>query len=153
QQWHIVSRWQEYEGEARANLLRMIALAFFYCVHLLNYFGLHLGSLVYSPVAGIDRKFHVAATALACTWASIGLAVHLALRHRYFPRFLKFISTGGDALLLTMMLLLADGPKSPLVSIYFLIIAVATLRFSLGLIWFATGSCLFSYLIILANAL
>ena len=36
-QWFIVERWQEYEGEGRANLLRIVAIGSFYTVHLLNY--------------------------------------------------------------------------------------------------------------------
>jgi hypothetical protein len=28
--WFIASRWEEYEGEGRANLLRMIGIAAFY---------------------------------------------------------------------------------------------------------------------------
>jgi len=150
--WHIVRRWQEYEGEARANLLRLIALAGFYCVHLLNYYGLRFGELSISPGAGLDRRFHIAATALACCWAAIGVAVHYALQRRFFPAYLKTMSTLGDILVLTLMLLIADGPRSPLVSVYFLIVALAGLRFSIPLVWLATGGCLASYLIIIANA-
>lgn len=150
--WHIVMRWQEYEGEARANLLRLMALVAFYCIHLLNYYGLHLGGLSISPGAGLDRRFHIAATALACCWAAIGVAVHYALQKRFFPSYLKTLSTAGDILVLTLMLLIADGPRSPLVSVYFLIVVLAGLRFSIPLVWFATGGCLASYLIIIANA-
>ena len=31
-QWFIVSRWQEFKGEGRANLLRLIGIAVFYAV-------------------------------------------------------------------------------------------------------------------------
>src|SRR5262245_53412598 len=37
-QWFIVGRWQEYEGEARANLLRIVAVGAFYVVELLRFY-------------------------------------------------------------------------------------------------------------------
>ena len=42
-QWRIVERWQEYEGELRANLLRIAGIGLFYGIKLLNYYGLRLG--------------------------------------------------------------------------------------------------------------
>ena len=35
-QWFIVGRWQEYEGEGRANLLRIAGIGAFYCIELAN---------------------------------------------------------------------------------------------------------------------
>jgi hypothetical protein len=37
QSWHIIQRWQQHEGEARANLLRIGAIGTFYLIHLWNY--------------------------------------------------------------------------------------------------------------------
>ena len=37
-QWFIVGRWQEYDGESRANLLRMGAVGAFYIVELLRFY-------------------------------------------------------------------------------------------------------------------
>ena len=37
QSWHIIQRWQQYEGEARANLLRIGAIGTFYLIHPWNY--------------------------------------------------------------------------------------------------------------------
>jgi hypothetical protein len=59
-QWFIVGRWEEYEGEGRANLLRAVGLAAFYTVELLNYHGLSLGFLQMPKV--VDRPFHLAMT-------------------------------------------------------------------------------------------
>ncbi len=64
-QWYIVGRWQEYEGEARANLLRIIGIAAFYVVQIINYRGLSLGFLELPKVEGVDRAFHHPVTALA----------------------------------------------------------------------------------------
>src|SRR6185295_18246765 len=40
---------------------------------------------------------------------------------------------------------LAAGPNSPLVLAYFVIIALAALRFSLGLVWFSTLGAMAGY--------
>lgn len=150
-QWYIVGRWQEYEGEARANLLRIIAVAAFYGVELLNYHGLQIGFLNMPRAENISREFHVAVTALAVAWTMVGLGVLLCLRRQIFPAILKFVSTGLDLLLLTSILMLADGPRSPLVAAYFLIIALATLRFNLPLVRFAAVGAMLGYLILLGH--
>ena len=48
--WYIVGRWQEYEGEARANLLRLAAVAAFYAIELINYYGVDLGFIRFPKV-------------------------------------------------------------------------------------------------------
>ena len=65
-QWFIVGRWQEYEGEARANLLRIIGIAAFYFVELANYHGLRLGFFEMPRV--VEKQFHQSVTALAVAW-------------------------------------------------------------------------------------
>ncbi len=144
--WFVTLRREEYRGEARANLIRLIGIAGFYAIELISYYGLRVGFLEIPRQTGIDREFHVAVTALALTWTAVGLGVHFALRARVFPDVLKFVSTGADVALLTSVLVLADGPRSPLVVIYFLVLALAALRFSLPLVRFATGSSIASYL-------
>src|SRR5438067_2368867 len=105
-QWFIVSRWQELAGEGRANHLRVVAIACFYDVELLNYYALAEG-----PRPGV----HLAITALAVAWTMLAAGVHVCLRLRVFPGWLKFLSTGGDILFLTSILILVSGPASPLV--------------------------------------
>jgi hypothetical protein len=148
--WFIVGRWQEYEGEARANLLRVLGIVLFYLVELVNYHGLHLGPLEMPAV--VDRRFHLAVTALAVAWTMVALGVFLCRRQHVFPASLKYLSTGCDVVFLTAILTAADGPRSPLVVSYFLVIALAALRFSLPLIWFATAAAAGGYLFLLAYA-
>jgi len=143
-QWFIVGRWQEFEGEARANLLRIIGIGGFYLVELANYYGLRLGAFEMPKV--VERSFHQQVTALAVAWTVVALAVLLCLSQRFFPRVLKYLSTGADVVLLTGILMVADGPRSPLVVGYFLVIALATLRFNLPLVWFATAGSVAGYL-------
>jgi hypothetical protein len=146
--WHIVGRWQEYAGEARANLLRIVGIAAFYAIELANYHGLSLGFLQLPRQADITPEFHRAVTALAVAWTMVALAVHLCLVRQVFPAALKYISTAADLLLLTAILMIADGPRSPLVMGYFLIVVLSGLRFSLPLVRSTTGGALAGYLIV-----
>lgn len=138
-QWYIVGRWQEYEGEGRANLLRIVAVGAFYGVQMIQFNS-------YSAPNEVQREFHQAATLAIVAWALLALAILLCLRRRIFPAVLKFISTGGDIVLLTSLAMIGTKANSPLVMGYFLVIGLAGLRFSLRLIWFATLASLLSYL-------
>jgi hypothetical protein len=149
-QWYIVNRWEEYEGESRANLLRIIGLAAFYAIELCNYHGLRLGVLEMPPLA--SRPFHLAVTMLVASWLMVCVGVLLCRVQGYFPFGLKYISTCCDLLLLTAILALADGPKSPLLVGYFLILALAGLRFHVRLIWCATAGAVCGYLFLLGYA-
>jgi hypothetical protein len=61
------------------------------------------------------------------------------------PGALKYLSTAGDVVLLTVLIWLAGGPSEPLVVAYFVIIALAAVRFSLGLVWFSTLASMLGY--------
>jgi hypothetical protein len=141
--WRIVQRWRQYEGEARANLLRLTAIGVVYLLHLWNYLGSQGklprgGFLELSDVGTVDRQFHILATLLALAWAMGAATVHLCLHNRVFPRWLSMASTAVDLVMLTSILAISNGPKSSLVLGYFLIIVLAGLRFSLPLVRFAT---------------
>jgi len=149
--WRIVGRWQEYEGEGRANLLRLVAVTAFYAVELAHYHGLQLGFFEV-PAGGATRTFHLAVTLLVVVWAMLCLGVFLARIQGYFPAGLKFVSTGCDLVLLTAVLALGEGTKSPLVLGYFLIQMMACLRFQLRLIWFASLGAAAGYLFLMGYA-
>jgi hypothetical protein len=144
--WYIVGRWLEFEGESRANVLRLIAIAAFYVVELINYHGLNLG--VIEMPAVVDRKFHLTVTSLAVAWTLVGLIVLYCQSHHYFPRAMKFVSTGCDVIFLTLVLAAAKGPQSPLLVGYFLLIALSALRFHLPLIWFTTMLSMAGYIVL-----
>jgi len=138
-QWFIVGRWQEYGGEGRANLLRIVAVAVFYAIELVNFQWLQAVSL----------DFHRAVTALAVAWTMVALGVLLCLRRQLFPPALKYISTLCDLVLLTSMAALGGGPASPLVFVYFPLLALAALRFQLRLVWCATAGSMVGYVVLL----
>jgi hypothetical protein len=144
-QWYIVGRWQEYEGEGRANLIRILAIGVFYAIQLGHYYGF----ADRSPDAPAFRQtvaFHNAATALAVAGSLMSLAILLCLRRRVFPGILKFISATGDVILVTSLASIGAGPLSPLVLAYFLIIVLAGLRFSLRLVWCSSLCSMAGYL-------
>ncbi|HEX3998098.1 MAG TPA: hypothetical protein VHX65_06080 [Pirellulales bacterium] len=148
-QWFIVSRWHQYEAEARANLLRIVGIAAFYVVELINRGG-RIGALELPRVS--DDRFHAAVTALAVAWTMVALSTLVCLRRQYFPAAMKFITTSCDLVLLTAVLTIANGPRSPLVVVYFLVIALAALRLSLPLVWLAMAGSMAGYLFLVGYA-
>lgn len=139
-QWFIVGRWQEYDGESRANLLRIIAVGAFYIVQLIQYYGVQ-------GTAKEGLVFHQQATALAVAWSLIALAVLLCLRRRIFPAALKFVSTGCDIVLLTSLASVTETKAlGPLTYVFFLIVALSGLRFNLPLVWCATLGSMIGYM-------
>lgn len=144
-QWYIVARWQEYEGEGRANLVRILAIGVFYAVQLAHYHGF----AEHDPEGPASRHtiaFHQAATALAVAGSLMSVSILLCLRRRVFPGILKFISSTGDVILVTSLASIGSGPLSPLVAVYFLIIVLAGLRFSLRLVWCSSLCSMAGYL-------
>jgi hypothetical protein len=141
-QWFIVRRWQEFEGEGRTNLLRVVAIGGYYTVHLLTYMS-------QADHSADDQAFHRRATLIAVAWVFLSLAVLVALQRRFLPIVLKYATTGLDLLLLTALAWLGYGPQSPLVLGYFVIIASAALRFSLPLLWASTLGAMVCYLALL----
>jgi hypothetical protein len=143
--WFIVGRWQAYDGESRTNLLRIVAVGAFYVVQLVHFY-------VFSKADPALLPFHQRATAIAVAWTMVALAVMLCLRLRIFPAALKYASTACDLLLLTALASLAAGPFSPLVTAYFVIVAMSTLRLSLGLVWFSTIGAMLGYWLLVGLA-
>jgi hypothetical protein len=133
--WYIACRWQEYAGEARANLLRGLAIVVLYGVQLVNFHVLKSSGIA----------FHRQATFLAVGWSLMVLAIFVAQKWRVFPAWLKYASTGADLALLTALAHAAGGPQSSVVAAYFLILGLAALRFSIRLIGAATIGAMLAY--------
>ena len=91
-------------------------------------------------------------TALIVAWLLASWSVLVFVRQRVFPAALKYFSTGLDLAFLTAILLVSDGPRSPLIAGYFLVVLLSGLRFSLPLVRFATVGAMACYCCLLANA-
>lgn len=155
--WFIAQRWQAYEAESRANLLRIIAIGAFYLVHLWSYFSAQgrlpsFGFLQLAQAGEINRQFHVLVTLLAVAWAMLALGILLALQQHIFPRWLPYFSTASDIIVLSGIICIGSVARSPLITGYFLILVLATLRLSLPLVWFTTAGCALGYLCVLGCA-
>ena len=151
--WHVTERLASLRGEERANGLRVLGVTVFYAIEVLNYRGLSLGALELPRVEGVDSTFHAAATALAVAWVAVAAAVLVAVKNRIFPPALKYVSTALDLVLVTAVLTLADGPRSPMLVVLFLVIVLSGLRLSRGLVVFATGGAALGYLFLLGDVL
>lgn len=150
--WEAVNRGLEFEGEERANLLRILAVGAFYGVQLVTHYSAARDSDALAPSAVSSPEFHVRVTFLAAVWILLALGLFLALRNRIFPPALKYVSTAADLLLLTSVLLVADGPRSPMVVGFFVIVALSALRFRQRLVWCATLGAIGLYLAINVQA-
>jgi hypothetical protein len=154
QRWFITQRWQAYQAEARANLLRIVAVGAFYMVHLGSYCSSRAGAggggfWRLAKPGEIGYHFHVLMTLIAVAWAMLALGILVALQNRFFPRWLPYFSTGCDVVLLSTAICIGAGGRSPLVAAYFLVLVVSALRLSLPLVWFATAGCALGYLCVL----
>lgn len=149
--WDVTRRLEALRGEQRANLLRAVGVAVFYALEVVNYGGLHLGPIQLEPVEGVTAQFHAIATALTVAWVAVCGGVMFALRNRVFPPALPYLTTAADIFLLTSVLLLADGPRSPVLLIFFLVIALAGLRLSERLVAAATVGSVIGYLTLLGD--
>ena len=130
--WADAQRLEGWAGEIRVNMIRAAALVAFYGHHLVNVY------LIQSDPS-VGGRYHAVVTGIVLVWAFFILLLHLCLTRRFVPPALKFLSTGTDLLLITAMLMLTgEGPRSPLVLLFFLVIASAPLRLSLPLVYVAT---------------
>src|SRR5258707_828599 len=103
--WSAAERVEHWAGELRINLIRLIAIAAFYGHHLFNQFVLK---------QDFPPKYSLAVTAIAVIWTLGALALHLSLTNLRMPVVLRYIVVGFDVLMITSLLMLADGPRSTL---------------------------------------
>ena len=141
--WRIAVRWQEYDGELRACLIRVLAVVLFYGIFLTQYRTLATqegGSLLHQRV-----------TAIALAWLLLSLGTVLSLLARMLPAWLKYLTTMIDVVLLTTLCWIGHGPNSPMVLGYFLILSMAALRFRIGLIALATLASIAGYMALVGS--
>jgi len=139
-----VLRAEAWAGEARVNLVRVVALIGFYG-HFLYQVGIQRAEAPPPP------QYVEAVTALVVAWGCLIVGVHVALGRRWLPGWLPYVAALGDVLLITGLLILGEGVRSPLIVLYFLAIASAPLRLSLPVVYATTLASLAGYLIVLGR--
>jgi hypothetical protein len=134
--WEDARRLEAWAGEVRVNLIRTAALVAFYGYHLLNLY-------VFTPSLREQAAYNSAVTVVVLGWTVAIIALHLCLSRRIVPPALKYVSVCWDLSLITALLIASpDGPKSPLILLYFVVVASSPLRLSLPLVWTATFGAL-----------
>lgn len=136
--WHIASRWLEYEGELRVALIRVALVAAFYSSQLIHY-------ILFSDQSVSEQVFHRQATHLAAGWLFVSLAVLVALTRQWLPSWLKYLTSGFDLALLTLLSAAGSGPASPLIFVFGIVIAMSAMRGSIRLIWCVTLGSMICY--------
>jgi len=134
-----LQRKEIYNGELKANRLRMIGLAIFAVNELINYHWLHV----------VDKRFHTGSLLLIALWFVAACIFGILLRYHFIPKRAPYLVASVDILLLTWFLFFADGPKSPLVGVYFLIVALSGIRLNPIVTLFTSGSAVVGYLAVL----
>jgi hypothetical protein len=142
-QWADARRIEAWAGEVRVNLIRLAAIVAFYGYHLINVF------LIPGNQA-LRGTYHATVTSLVMAWAATVMVLYFCLSRRYVPPGLKYASTLWDILLITALIALPkDKPTSPLLTLYFVVIASSALRLSLRLVYVATLGSIVAYLFLL----
>jgi glycerol uptake facilitator-like aquaporin len=131
--WEDARRLEAWAGEVRVNLIRAAALIAFYGYHLLNVF-------VLTNDATLKGAYNAKVTCIAAAWALAVFALYVCLTRRWAPPALKYVATAWDLAMITALLLVdkTAGPHSPLIVLYFLVVAAAPLRLSIKLVYAAT---------------
>jgi hypothetical protein len=142
--WNDITRIESWAGEVRVNLIRLVAIVLFY--------GRHLIEIVITPPRTPEAiAYHTRVTWLTALWAGMVLYMHWRLSGRRVPTHLKYAAVAWDAVMITLLCAIAGGPRSPLVLLYFPLIATAPLRLSLRLVYVATTAAMLGYLCVLAH--
>jgi hypothetical protein len=141
--WELSRRVEAWAGEIRVNVIRIAAIVLFY--------GRHLIELLMSPKdSPVGGEYHLRVTGVVLVWAALACVLHITLSRRRYPAELKYIASLMDVLMVTLLCAIAGGPKTPLVLLYFAVIAAAPLRWSLRLIYLTTIAAIVGYLFLLA---
>jgi hypothetical protein len=140
--WHATQRIESWAGEVRVNMIRMIGIALFY--------GRHFFDVMLNPGA-VDQAYHHRVTAVAVIWAVAAMALHwLLVRRRYCPPTLHYATIAFDAFMIALLCTIAGGPRTPLMLLFFPLIAMAPLRLSLPVVYASTVAAAGGYLIVVA---
>ena len=133
---------EAWAGEVRVNLIRLTALAMFYGYHVLNAF-------VLSEDTTLRGRFHQTVSLVVFVWAAGAVLLHVALARRFMRPALPLIVIAWDIVMVTALLCVCENPGSMVATAYFLIIASASLRFSLPPVYLSTMGSLVGYLVFL----
>jgi nitrate/nitrite transporter NarK len=149
--WPGAQRVEAWAGELRVNRIRLVALIVFYVRHLVDMYMLHAGPPgAHSADPGVTARYHLGVTIIIILWGGMSAGLAWMLATRRVPPALKYVAVAWDLAMVTAIGVLAGEPRSPLMLLYFVVIASAPLRLSLKLIYVATFGAWIGYAIVLA---
>jgi hypothetical protein len=130
-----LKRRESWAGDWKSNRIRLAAVALFTLNEIINYHVLHV----------VDLRFHVGSLLIVALWVVATALFTILLREHIWPRAISYVIVATDVLLLTWLLFLGDGPRSPLVVLYFLVIALAGVRVDPAVCLFAGAATTLGY--------
>jgi hypothetical protein len=86
----------------------------------------------------LDAPYHMAITAVTIAWVAVTVAMQTALSARFRPTWLSYTATAADLVLVMLLLMVSDGPKSVLTVLFPLVVMTTALRLDLTLVRAAT---------------
>ena len=101
--------------------------------------------------SGLIHHWSIMGVLLA--WGCLSYLLQRLLTADVAPRYVEFAWASVDALLFTVLLLLADGPPSSLLAGYPLLIAASGLWFRVRLVFYMTAVCVAAFLVVSATRL
>jgi hypothetical protein len=111
----------------------------------------HLIDIYVNPAnRTFSGRYHLWVTLIVLAWAGLVLWLHWALSQRRMGEKLKYVSVVWDLVMVTLLGIVARGPQTPLMLLFFIVIASAPLRLSLRLVWVATLGAMVGYAVVLA---
>jgi len=142
--WDDARRLEAFAGEARVNRIRVAAIVVFYARHMVDVYVQRGNAAV--------QGYHTKVTLIVLAWALFSAYLHWMLVRRRVDPALKYVAVVWDLVMVTLLAMaggINGGAKSPLVLLYFVIVASASLRLDLGLVWTATLGAMAGYCLVL----
>ena len=96
-------------------------------------------------ISGVELNFHLKIMSVLGAWVVVSHVFQRMLHREQIASVTRFAWAAADAMLLTTILYMADGPLGPLLIGYPLLVAASGLFFRVRLVWFMTCVCLVSY--------
>src|ERR1051325_4863544 len=143
QAWDAARRIESWAGEIRVNRLRLAAIIVFYVRHLIDIY-------VNPQNRQFSGRYHLFVTLIVLAWTALVLYLHWALSQRRMGEKPKYVSVLWDLAMVTLLGIVARDPRTPLMLLFFIVIASAPLRLSLKLVWVATLGAWVGYAVVLA---
>ena len=131
------------DAERRVNVLRVMAIAAFYLIHLWHV------SMSSEDASSVLSQVHVCVTLVCLGWLLQAFAVHAIVSKRTTPSWLGLATSLADVCWLTAILCFSTGPAGPLAVGYSLIVMLAALRFDLRMVRWTTLAAAIGYIVLL----